>query len=119
MSFWSDVISQNRTALQGYFLDGAVIRWHCTNEQFTVTEYIQANCNYPGDWSSEIERINEMKNTIIVAAHVFSLGKSDSFHVVSFIKLKGDLISEMDEYWADDSSAPSWRKKMKIGKPIE
>lgn len=43
----------------------------------------------------------------------------NSFHVVSFIKLKNDLIIEMDEYWADDSEAPKWRQAMHIGKAIK
>ncbi len=45
--------------------------------------------------------------------------KKISFHLVSFIKLKNDLIYEMDEYWSDDCEAPSWRRELKIGKLIQ
>ncbi|EIK81944.1 hypothetical protein CGSMWGv1400E_01445 [Gardnerella vaginalis 1400E] len=38
----------------------AVIRWHCTNEKFSAQEYIDVNCNYPGDWDGAIERIEEI-----------------------------------------------------------
>lgn len=39
--------------------------------------------------------------------------------MVSFIKLKNDLIYEMDEYGSDDCEAPSWRRELKIGEPIQ
>lgn len=117
-SFWRDVLSKKRKALPDFFCDDAVIRWHCSNEQFTVSEYIRANCDYPGKWDGEIERIEEIGNTIILAGHVFPTDKSASFHVVSFISLRNGKISELDEYWADDGDAPAWRKEMKLGKPI-
>lgn len=117
-AFWHDVLSQNRMTLPSYFCEDAVIRWHCTNEQFTVAEYIRANCDYPNDWDGEIERIEHFDTTIVLIGRVFPVDKSSSFHVVSFIELKDDMICEMNEYWADDGDVPSWRKAMKIGRPI-
>lgn len=117
--FWRDVLEQNKEKLQTYFYEEAIIRWHCSNELFTVQEYIQANCEYPGQWDGEIDRIEETKETIITAVNVYSTDKSDSFHVVSFLKLANGLIVELDEYWGDDGIAPEWRRKMKIGKPIK
>ena len=43
-AFWNDIIIQNRFTLPSYFCEDAVICWHCTNEKFTVDEYIRANC---------------------------------------------------------------------------
>ena len=117
--FWKDVIEQNRERLPGYFCRDAVIRWHCTNEQFTVEEYVRANCDYPGNWLGEIERIEENGSLIILAGRVFPEDRISSFHVVSFIRLNKGLIAELDEYWGDDGEAPKWRKEMGIGKPIE
>ena len=37
--FWKDVLEQNKEKLQNYFHENAVIRWHCSNELFTVSEY--------------------------------------------------------------------------------
>ena len=116
--FWQDVISQNRERLPGYFHKNAVIRWHCTNDQFTVAEYVRANCEYPGAWQGEIERIEENGPLIIMAGRVFSKDDGSSCHVVSFLRLQDDLIVEMDEYWGDDGEAPSWRRKMGVGRPI-
>lgn len=116
--FWRDVLSQNKAALPSYFHEDAVIRWHCSNERFTVSEYVRANCEYPGDWDGEIERVETLGDGIAAVVHVFPTDKSASFHVVSFIRLKDDKIFQMDEYWADDAEAPKWRKDMKIGTPI-
>ena len=117
-AFWQDIISQNREKLPAYFHENAVIRWHCSNEQFTVKEYVRVNCDYPSDWLGEIERVEENGDTVILAGRVFPVDRSSSFHVVSFIKLTGGKIREMDEYWADDGEAPEWRRQMKIGRPI-
>ena len=117
-AFWRDVLSQNREALQAYFCKHAVIRWHCTNEKFTVQEYIKVNCDYPSEWDGEIERIDRAGETWITVVRVFPKDKSASFHAVSFIKSKEDRISEMDEYWADDGEAPEWRLNMRVGEAI-
>lgn len=117
-NFWKDVISQNKAALPEYFTDDAVIRWHCTNEQFTVAEYVRANCEYPNDWNGEIERIERADGATILVGRVFPVDESASYHVVSFIKCEGNKIQELDEYWADDGAAPEWRKNMKIGRAI-
>lgn len=117
-ALWNDIITQNRAALPSYFCDDAVIRWHCTNERFTVDEYIKVNCDYPGKWQGEIERTEELDSKIIIVGRVQSFDKSLSFHVTSFIRLRDGKICEMDEYWADDGEAPEWRKKLGIGRKI-
>ena len=116
--FWEAVLTQNRARLGRFFHKDAVINWHCTNERFTVAEYIQANCDYPGDWTGEIERTEVFGGTVITAVRVFPKDQSAFYHVVSFLALENDLIRSMDEYWADDCDAPLWRQKLKIGRPI-
>ena len=37
--------------------------------------------------------------------------------MLSFVKEA--FIMERDEYWADDSNPPQWRRNMNIGKPIK
>ncbi len=116
--FWSAVLAQDRDTIRKYFHDDAYVNWHCTNEHFTVDEYIKVNCDYPGDWDGEIERMECSDHLIVTATHVFPKDKSASFHVVSFIRVENEKIQSMDEYWADDGSAPLWRQELKIGKPI-
>ena len=117
--FWRDVLSQNEKALPSYFCEDAVIRWHCSNEQFTVAEYVRANCEYPGDGAGEIERADALGDGTVTVVRVFPKDHSASFHVVSFLRLKDGKICEMDEYWADDGDAPKWRRDMRIGTPIQ
>lgn len=111
-------IKQNKIQLRTFFHKDAYIRWHCTNEHFTVDEFIQENCDYPGQWDGHIERIEYLHDLIITVVHVFSSDCSLSFHVVSFIKLKDQLIMSIDEYWGDDGMAPQWRLDKHIGTPI-
>ena len=117
-TFWNDVLSKNRTALPSYFCEDAVIRWHCTNEQFSVAEFVRANCDYPGEWEGTLERAEESGDLIISVVKVFPMDLSASFHAVSFFAMKEGRIRTLDEYWADDGDAPSWRKRMGIGRPI-
>ena len=116
--FWQCVLAQDADAIRAFFREDARIRWHCTNECFSLDEYIVANCEYPGDWDGEIERIEQNADLITTAVRVFPKDRSASFHVVSFIRLVDDKIAFMDEYWADDGPAPRWRQEMHISTPI-
>lgn len=118
-AFWKFVLKQDRAMLKTFFADDAVIRWHCTDEEYTVDEYITANCEYSGIYDGHIERIDVSGDLITVAVQVFPIEKTSSYHVVSFIKVKDDKIVEMDEYWSDDGKAPAFRQALHIGKPIQ
>lgn len=117
-AFWKSVLAQDREAMRSYFHEDAVINWHCTGERFTLEEFIRANCDYPGQWDGEVERVEEMGDLIISAVRVFPKDLTASFHVVSFIRLKDDRIVSADEYWADDGPVPEWRRKMNIGTSV-
>lgn len=113
--FWNAVLKQDAEKLKTFFKDIAYVNWHCTNEHFTVDQYIRANCEYPGVWDGTIERIEAVGNLIITVVNVFSNDKQLAFHVVSFIEIEDDKIIAMDEYWGDDGIAPKWRLDKKIG----
>jgi len=114
--FIQAVAKQNADALRGFFTPNAVICWHDSNEQFTVDEYICANCEYPGAWDGEIQRVERIDGGIVMVTKIVS---SESSHLVTaFVKLDAGKISRLDEYYSDCNEAPQWRKEMKIGKPI-
>ena len=119
LDFWQDVANQAASNLQNYFLSNATINWHNTNEQFSVEEYIRANCEYPGDWCGEVERIELVENLAITATRVWLSDSSASFHVTSFFEFDNDKIIYLNEYWGDDGVAPQWRLDKGIGKPIK
>ena len=116
--FWNAVLAQDEQEIRTYFREGAYINWHCTNEHFTVDEFIVANCKYPGDWDGEVERVERADDLLIAVTRVWPKDKTASFHVTSFIKAVEDKIASVDEYWADDGDAPRWRQNMKIGTKI-
>lgn len=116
--FWKAIVGQNPNEIRKYFYETAIIRWHNTNEEFTLEEFIRANCEYPGKWDCEVERIEEIGDLIITVTRVFSTDSSISVHTTSFLRMEDDKISEVDEYWGDDGEAPKWRLDMKIGKRI-
>ena len=118
-AYWQDVANQNAAALAQYFTLDAYIRWNNTNEHFTVQEFIIANCEYPGDWKGEVERIEIMRDTAITVARVWSSDNSLSFHVTSFFEFQGEKIAVLNEYWGDDGAPPQWRTDKRIGKPIQ
>lgn len=113
--FWGAVLKQDAVAIRSYFREDAYVNWHCTNEHFTVEEYIRANCEYPGEWDGKVERVHQRGDLMITATHVYTKDGGLSFHVTSFLSLKDDKIAAMDEYWGDDGEAPKWRQEMHIG----
>ena len=94
-AFWRAILAQDEPEIRAYFAPDAYVNWHCTNEHFTVDEFITANCEYPGEWDGVVERIE-----------------------TSFLRTENDRIVSLDEYWADDGSAPQWRIDKHIGTPI-
>ena len=116
--YWSAVLRQDRAATAEFFADDAWVNWHNTNEHFTATEFIRANCEYPGRWDGEVERIVENGDLVITVTHVYDREKIMSFHVVSFLCVKNDKIQSVDEYWGDDGEPPLWRQELGIGNPI-
>ena len=62
-AFWKAVIQQNADELRTFFHKNAYVNWHCSNEHFTVEEYIQANCEYPGVKCTQSQGHNEIPKT--------------------------------------------------------
>ena len=114
--FIQDVAKQNAAALAGYFAPDAIICWHDSNEQLTVSEYIRGNCEYPGNWEGEIQRVERVEDGLVL---VTKLSSEESIHLVTaFMRLTEGKISRLDEYYSECCDAPAWRKDMGIGKPI-
>lgn len=118
-SFWNAVITQDKEKLRTFFHKNAYINWHCTNERFSLEEYLRANCEYPGKWTGEIERIEKTKGLIVLAGIIISDDRKWSLHFISFIKLQDDKIITLDEYFADNVEVPKWRLDKKIGTKIK
>ena len=83
--FWKAVLKQDEQEIRNYFHQDARICWHCTNELFTLDEYIIANCEYPGDWDGVVERVELLDDLIISVTLVYPKDQTASYHVVSFL----------------------------------
>lgn len=118
-AYWQAVLRQDAEAMRAFLAPDAVVRWHNTNEQFTAEEFIRANCEYPGDWAGEVLRAEAAGDSVVTAVHVYAArDPAVSFHVVSFIRIRGDRIAAIDEYWGDDGPAPRWRRELGLGRKI-
>jgi len=114
--FIADVTAQNAEALFGYFTPDAVICWHDSNEQLTVAEFIRANCEYPGNWQGEVQRMELIDGGVVWVTRISS---DKSAHlVVAFAKVAEGKITRLDEYYSSYEEVPAWRKAMNIGRPI-
>lgn len=118
-AYWKDVAAQDASALRTYFHADAYINWHNTNEQFTLEEFIIANCEYPNEWEGQIERILLQEKEAITVVNVYTKDHSLSFHVTSFFSFSQNKIKAIDEYWGEDGLAPEWRLAKRIGMPIK
>ena len=113
-SFIKAVLAQDENTIRSFFHKDAYVNWHCSNEHFTVDEFIIANCEYPGDWDGTVERVEVIGDLFITVTKVYPQDRSVYFHVVSFIRTANDKITSMDEYWADDGNPPQWRTTMHL-----
>lgn len=118
-AYWDVVVKQNAYEIKNYFKEEAIICWHNTNEKFSVDEFIKANCDYPGTWGCNVERIEKFDSLYITVVHVFDLAETISFHTISFIKVFEEKIASIDEYWSEDGEIPGWRVEKGIGSKIK
>ena len=77
--YWRDCICQDRESLRAWFWPDARIIWPCTEEVFTVEEFLIANCEYPGAWSGELLHVTPTPMGAVTEVRIASAdGKSDS-----------------------------------------
>lgn len=117
-AYWAAALAQRPRAMEAFFRPDALVRWPNTNERFTAAEFIRANCEYPGTWEGEIERVEAMGPLVVTVVRVCDTGHTASFHVTSFFRVEEGRIAALDEYWGDDGPPPQWRRELHLGRPI-
>lgn len=117
-AFWNAVLRQDPDGIRSWFWPEARVRWHNTDEDFALEDFIRANCEYPGQWDGEVERVEQCGDLLVTATHVCAADRPLSFHVTSFFRLRGEKILSLDEYWGDDGPPPQWRRELNLGRPI-
>ena len=104
--------------MRAFFWPDARVDWPNTGERFTVAEFLHANCEYPGQWEGEVERVLSLPGEIVTVTRVWNRQKTDYHHAVSFFQVREGRIAALEEYWGDDGPAPQWRQAMHIGRRI-
>ena len=117
--YWESTLKQRAEEMRKFFHPKAKVRFHNTNEEFTVDEFIEINCEYPGSWNGVIERIEKIGRIQIIVVQVFDREQNLFFNVTSFMEIEEDKIISIDEYWGEDGCPPQWRLDKKIGKRIK
>lgn len=113
-ALWNAVAEQDGEAMARFFTKDALVLWPNTDERFTLGEYMQANCTYPGQWSGQVEQIAPDGSASV--ARVWD-GEGAAFRAVSFYRWRGERICRLEEYWGDVAPAPAWRQKLRLGTP--
>ncbi len=114
-ALFQSTVMQEAEQMKEYFKEEARINWHNTDESFTRDEYIRANCEYPGSFLGNVERMELTGNVVILVGAVKPKDSVVSLHVTSFYEFNEDKVIRLDEYWGEDGKAPQWRIDMKIG----
>ncbi len=117
-AFMAAVAAQDAQGMRRFLHPEAQIHWHNSNECFTAEEYIRANCEYPGSWLGQVERLEQAGDLSIAVTHIWAPEGSPSFRSISFIRVQDDRIIALDEYWSEDGPPPAWRQAIGIGRAI-
>ncbi len=104
--------------MRAFLAPDAVICWPNTGERFSAETFIRVNCAYPGAWKGGLERVEYAGDVAVCVVRVQSADDASSLHAVSFLRLDGERIARIDEYWSDDGPVPSWRQKLLGSSPI-
>lgn len=111
LSLWQAVAEQDERKLARFFTVDAQIFWPNTDERFDLPGYLRANCDYPGRWSGQVEKI--AGNGGYSVARVWS-PEGVTARAVTFYQWRNGKIERMVEYWGDVGSAPDWRRGLSL-----
>ncbi len=117
-AFIKSVVQKDEVGMREFLDKNLRVRWHNTNEEFTLEEYLHVNCSYPGNWFGEVKMITPTNEGCVAVVQIYSEDKKIKVHQISIIKLKNDKIIELDEYYSEDGIAPQWRLDMNVGSKI-
>jgi predicted SnoaL-like aldol condensation-catalyzing enzyme len=108
--FWKVFDDGRYDDVSGLLHPDCNVYWPNTREVFRGREkLINVNKRYPGRWYIDIVDIVSKTDLVISVVRVYSKEKEQHFYATSFFKFKDGLISEITEYWGENTEAPAWR----------
>lgn len=111
LDLWQAIARQDAHELARFFTVDARILWPNSGERFDLPGYLRANCDYPGQWSGQVERIAEDGSYSV--ARVWS-AEGLASRAVTFYQWRNGKILQMTEYWGEIGPAPGWRKGLSL-----
>lgn len=116
--FITAVVEKDEVNMRSFLDEKLTVRWHNTNEEFNLEEYIKVNCSYPGNWLGDVKEIIETSQGFVIIVQISSEDQKVKVHQISNIKVKNDKIVSLDEYYSEDGIAPQWRLDLNVGRKI-
>lgn len=110
--YWAAIAEQDETEILSYFDEKAEVYWPNTGERFSPSQFAHINAVYPGDWHCDVKKVLQIGELWISVVHIYN--KNASLYAVSFITLVDGKILRLEEYFADDSEIPDWRKNLSL-----
>lgn len=112
--FWKIIDSGEFTLLTEVLSEKVKVYLPNTRELIDgSTKYIDFNINYPGKWYANIECLYDISDGVISIVKI-SDKRETSLYVVSVFKIASGLITEIKEYWGENSCIPEWRASKEI-----
>jgi len=107
--FWKYIDQAEFKELEKVMSPDARVFLPNTGETFDSRDkYIRFNIEYPGRWYAKIEKILVSNEEVISIVKIS--GENTTLYVTSIFRFSNDSISEITEYWGENSDPPEWRK---------
>ena len=109
VKFWEYIDKAQFDELGSIMSKDAVVWCPNTREVYrSAKAFIDFNKAYPGRWFAVVEKVATAKGEVITVSKVYDENDT-SFYCISFFKFADGLISEITQYWSENSSPPDWR----------
>ncbi len=109
--FWNRFDKKEYRSTEELLEENFEANWVMTREKFDRENFIKVNEDYPGDWRTIIEKIEELDdNRVMSITHVYSSTSKGEFYATSIFTIKEGKITYIEEYWAEVEEGPEWRK---------
>lgn len=107
--FWKIIDDGTFSFLAEVLSDKVIVHLKNTNETLNgAKEYIDFNKNYPGKWNAKIECLYEVNDGAISIVKVTN-SEGKSYYAISVFKINVGMITEIKEYWGENTDIPQWR----------
>lgn len=117
--YWRLAFAKRVDDLRPFFRQDAAIRWHNTNEEFDVEEFLQVLSQCPGKWQGEFWRVAKTGDGMLTVLRVFpKKGDGPSYRVCAFFTFRKSRLAAIDFFWGDDLPAPEGHREQGLGHPI-